>query len=72
LTFGVRVAGRVGIEQGDAIAGGDLVEDVVVLAEEGVRGAGMDEAENPRLSADEGAGVAVGTVSEYGERSCGR
>ena len=49
LTFGVRVAGRVGVEQGDAVAGGDLVEDVVVLAEEGVRGAGMDQAEIPVL-----------------------
>ena len=35
LTFRVRFAGRVGIEQGDAVAGGDLVEDVAVLAEEG-------------------------------------
>ena len=49
LTFGVCVAGRVGIEQGDAVAGGDLVEDVVVLAEEGIRGAGVDQTEDPGL-----------------------
>jgi len=80
LVLGGRVAGRIGVEQGDAVAGGDLVEDVVVLAEERVRGARMDQAEYARPATDQRAGVAVGPVAEHrdgladpiGRRGCDR
>ena len=47
--------------------GGDLVEDVVVLAEEGIRGARVDQTQDPGSSADQCAGMAVGSVTEYGD-----